>query len=334
MFSKNEKDYDEIIKEIKEGLVENKETNLKYLKEQTEKYKTHKMANEIIKEIGRIMADNLPEESLKKIQKTAEKEIIEHYTKAMKHIEERNFEKAKTEIRKFLETPNNMFKEDKVSKYVTPTNPLEFLFICEDNKNEKQIRDTGMPFSIGYCALGSMLIDDKNLSEARECLENAIKWNPYNVDARFEKAETYKIEKKFEEFKEITEESYKYIYIPKHLARYYRNLGYYFIEKEEYPLAIALELYSIQIDDQNGNIATKEIMHIIEKSGKKELPDMKEIINNLTKNNIPVFFNPKIVGLTIAIKEDMIKKNAINSSLGKFVSEIADFYLKFIGKQD
>lgn len=334
MFSKNKKDYDEIIKGIKEGLVEDKEVNLKYLKEQTEKYKTHKMAKEIIKEIGRMIADNLPEEDLKKIQKTAEKDIIEHYTKAMKHIEERNFEKAKTEMRKFLEIPNRMFKDDKVSKYVTPTNQLEFFFICEDNRDEKQIRDVGMPFSIGYSTLGSMLIDDKNLSEARKCLENAIKWNPYNVDARFEEAETYKMEKKIEEFKKITEESHKYIYMPKHLARYYRNLGYYFMEQEEYSLAISLELYSIQIDDPKGNVATKEIMYIMEKSGKKELPDMKEIINNLTKNNIPVFFDKKIVGLTITIKKDMIKKNAINSSLGRFVNEIADFYLKFIGNQD
>lgn len=332
MFFNNKKDYDETIKEIRGGLTDDKQENIKYLKKQTQKYKTHKMAKEIIKEIGRMIADNLPEEDLKKIQNVAEKDIIIHYEKAMKHIEERNYEKAKKEMQEFLKISNNMFKEDQVSKYFSPSNPLEFLFICEDNKEEKQIRDTGMPFSIGYCALGSIFIDENELEEARKCFENSIKWNPYNIDAMFEKAETYKIEKRFEEFKKITEESYKYIYKPQHLARYYRNLGYYFIEQEEYQLAISLELYSIQIDDQKGNTATREVMYAMEKSGKRELPDIKEIINNLTQNNIPVFVDPRIVGLTIALKKDMISKDAINSPLGNFVNEIANFYLKFLGE--
>ena len=51
-FNKKERTYQEIIDEIHSNLGENKKENIKYLKEQAEKYKKHSMAHEILKEKG------------------------------------------------------------------------------------------------------------------------------------------------------------------------------------------------------------------------------------------------------------------------------------------
>ena len=54
--------YEEIIKEIKLNLGENKDLNRKYLASQMEKYKDHPYNVEITKEISRMMWDCLTDE--------------------------------------------------------------------------------------------------------------------------------------------------------------------------------------------------------------------------------------------------------------------------------
>lgn len=62
-FNKKENsDYEKIIAEVRANLTDDKEKNIKYIKEMCEKYKNHEMANEIIKELGRMIFENTSEE--------------------------------------------------------------------------------------------------------------------------------------------------------------------------------------------------------------------------------------------------------------------------------
>jgi len=82
-FNKKEKTYQEIIDEIHSNLGENKKENIKYLKEQAERYKKHSMANEILKEIGRLFTRNLDEEKLKELNSAIESDVTIHFEKGI-----------------------------------------------------------------------------------------------------------------------------------------------------------------------------------------------------------------------------------------------------------
>lgn len=53
-----------------------------------------------------------------------------------------------------------------------------------------------------------------------------------NVDAMFEKCEIYKINEEWDRLKELTLFSYDKIYTSDRLAKFYQNLGYYYIEQK------------------------------------------------------------------------------------------------------
>ena len=59
MFFIKEKSYNDIIEEIKSKLTEDKKENISYLKKQAKKYKNHKMNEAILKEIGKLLFENL-----------------------------------------------------------------------------------------------------------------------------------------------------------------------------------------------------------------------------------------------------------------------------------
>ena len=80
-FNKKEKTYQEIIDEIHSNLGKNKKENIKYLKKQAEKYEKHSMANEILKEIGRLFTKNLDEKKLKELNSAIENDITIHFSK-------------------------------------------------------------------------------------------------------------------------------------------------------------------------------------------------------------------------------------------------------------
>ena len=79
--NKKEKTYQEIIDEIHSNLGKNKKENIKYLKKQAEKYEKHSMANEILKEIGRLFTKNLDEKKLKELNSAIENDITIHFSK-------------------------------------------------------------------------------------------------------------------------------------------------------------------------------------------------------------------------------------------------------------
>ena len=324
------KEYEKIIEEIKSNLTDNKEENIKYLNEKSQEYKNHKYSREILKEIGRIIYDNIPDEEKEKMTNLVDKDINSHFDKAMSYIREGNKEKALEELNLFVETSTYMFKDDKVSKYFTPSNAIEFIFIEEDEQSDN-VKDTGVQYSMGYCYIGSLYIDKKDFKKAQENFDLAIKWNPYNNTARFEKAEMYKMQNDLKNFYKLTTEAYNYLYEPEDLSRYYRNLGYYYIEKKKYELARALYLYSIQFDPSKKDQAINELAYI-DSLFKKELPEMSEVAKIIGKNDIPLFFYGRNVAIIISLYKEAVSQKELDSPLGKYVKSLRDFYINYIGE--
>ena len=121
------------------------------------------------------------------------------------------------------------------------------------NKTEKTVRRAEFPFTNIYLNYGSLLVELGRYEEANAALKKALRWNPVNMGVRAEYMETLKLLGHMDEYYEMAITSFKYAFKSKDLARCYRNLGWYFVEKEMYTEAIGVYVISMQYDSDGKN---------------------------------------------------------------------------------
>ena len=210
---------------------------------------------------------------------------------------------------------------------MSPNDFVEMALILNDNKNSK---DVGLPFSMAYMYLGSINVSNKILDKAEQNLLQAISWNPYNVSARFELAETYKLLGNLNKYKEVTDETYNFCIYPHHFARYLRNQGYYYIEKEQYDLAKALYLYSLVFE--NNQIVVQEITYIASKTNDKTLPSNEENKLIIAKNNIQTSAAEKNLQVIAKMYQDL-KSQATTPKENEMVNLLEDILTTYMNVQ-
>ena len=104
MFFIKEKSYNDIIEEIKSKLTEDKKENISYLKKQAKKYKNHKMNEAILKEIGKLLFENLNTTEQEELSSIINKKILENYDKGVSFFESGNILEA---AKSFIEVTSN-----------------------------------------------------------------------------------------------------------------------------------------------------------------------------------------------------------------------------------
>lgn len=161
-----------------------------------EKYKEHELGKEIIRACGRILYEILPEDKKEELEESG------------------------------------LFQDDSVSMYFTFNNLFGELLYMIRNKPKKDVRRSDIPFAEIYLQYGSLLFELKRYEEAREMLKKAVRWNPCNTQIAFEYAETFKIVGDLESFFKVSVDTSNIAYTPNDIARCYRNLVFYFVEKE------------------------------------------------------------------------------------------------------
>ena len=118
----------------------------------------------------------------------------------------------------------------------------------------------------------------------------------------------------------LTKKIYSKIYDINNLARYYRNLGYYYIEKKEWDLAKAVYLYSLKY--QNSPVVTQEIAYIVQESKNDKLPDKDNLTKILKENNIPIFISKENMNIIKELKSELEKEDKLDSNVGKFIENL------------
>lgn len=312
--------YEEIIKEIKSNLGENKDLNRQYLSDQIEVYKDHPYNKEIIKEISRLMWDCLSDDEKQEFIEISEKEnpIMDILNEIYFDIENGNYEIPLEKLDKFMETFPPMFEDDKVSEYHYFTNPLEEITFRKYVHPKKQLRyiPDNQPLLDLYYVYGFLLLEDKQYEKAEEYLKKAIRINPVSARIILELTEIYKVHTyTFNEYVIRTSDALKYAYYPQDIARCYRNLGYYYVEENQLETALALYLYSMEYEASP--LAYAEIKFIQSKAENLELT-LNECIEIIKGKNIQIGANPFILdGLNELIGE--YEKNELYNQLLYFL---------------
>lgn len=318
------KTYDEIMSEITHGLKGEASSDIPYLRAQMEKYKKHEMAQEILRACGRLMYNLIPVEEKEKFER-----IVGNDSKAIEAtLEEIRFNMCKNDLATAMKLSealvekadrNPMFTNDSVSEYFTFYELFEEILYDIYNKPEKTLRKAEFPFAAIYFQHGSLLFEQKRYLEARAALEKARRWNPANAKIAFEYIETYKQLGEIEKFAELTKETFKYAFRPDDLARCYRNLGYYFVEKELYEEAAGCYFLSLQYDSEN-KMAQSELYYIQTKAKKEFTPPTIDELNKYgAKYGFPIGADDDVLGIAVAHGDHFAEK-------GK--NEVAVYFLE------
>ena len=301
--SEKRDELDVILREITAGLTGEADHDGPYLMEQMEKYKSHELAKEIVRACGRLMYNVIPEESKEKIAQLVDNEhlgVDATLDEARFNIYKGDFKKAQTIMEDLIHKIEELevYQDDIASEYHTFNEPFEDVLYRFRAKPEKDIRQADIRYSEIYLLYGTILVELKEFEKAKSALRTALKWNPMGLPIHFEYAEIFKMTEDYEEFFRLTLEAFSIAFRSVDIARCYRNLGFYFIEKELYPEAAGCYFMST-LYEPDSKQAMSELYYISTKTNKEAVnPTKKEMKKYSNKYGFPLGPDDDVVGLS------------------------------------
>ena len=207
------------------------------------------------------------------------------------------------------------FQDDAVSEYHTFNTPIEEIIYRHRCQPKKELRQAPEPLSLLYMNLGVVLLELEEMDAAKDALEKAMRWNPIDADIAFEHAEIFKKLGRMDEFFKLTMGIFPNVYQRRHLARCYRNLGYYFVEKELWEVAASCYLISIHYDKDTPQ-AQSELWYIQQKADAGfSMPTSEEEIEKYARQyHIPMGANQDVIGIAMYFGEQSEKGGQIDAA--------------------
>lgn len=255
-----------------------------------------------------------------------QKKIIEEY------LANKEFELAKKEIYKTIENSEITSVEDDKNTYMCFNSYLEvMLYVDKYNPKKPNVAPkTNMAFL--YYILGYINFELKEYDEALKNFNESLKWNPVDLTVLFEKAEIYKSTGDLERFKAEIDKIYPLITSRCFLARYYREVGFYYIEKKVYDVANAI--YSMALDfsitEYDKNKAINELMYIAQQEKREPKKNTTDEIKALCENyNVPTFYNKRTVGVILYEHKRLLERDGQSEQvkdLSRILFEITNEY--------
>ncbi len=261
------------------------------------------MGKEIIRACGRLLYKCVPDDKKAEFDRIVNNDVTS-YESVLEEVRFKQHEKKFDEalalmegmIRKLEEA--NMFADDQVSEYHCFNEFFEEALYRMNAKPSKEVRHATIPMDDIYTQYGSILIDLQRPKDAEAALAKAMHWNPACAQIAFERAETCKLQGDMEGFFRLTLDTFKYAFRPKQVARCFRNLGFYFTEKELWEESVACHTMSLQFDRES-TLAMSELYYIQQKAGRVIPPPKMEYLREIAeKYGFPVGADPDVLGLS------------------------------------
>lgn len=137
-----------------------------------------------------------------------------------------------------------------------------------------------------YHSLAKKYMERMHFDKAYEKLDKAAEFNPVDMDIYWEKTECLKQLGDYKKLKETTKELHKFIYTRADIARFYRNIAFYYVEKKEPEKAMMLYTYSNMFS--HSKTADSEI-NFLETAIGRECPEysVEQIQKEVRKLKLP-----------------------------------------------
>lgn len=292
-----------IIEEIKKGLTGEPIHDIQYLQARGVEYKDHPKAEEILKILSDMSFDLLPEENKKLLTEQmfiGDKRVDQVFHETNELVKKKDLDGAIALLAKIEEKADTYFVSTEESKKFSFRNRLEEYIYTNLYDPECKYERTPFDFCQYLSAYGYLLIEKRKSQEAVEKLEKAIKYNPVNVEPRFELAEAYKLLLEPDKLIDCVRETLKISTTPYHIARCYTNLGYSCIEKKDYDSAVCFYYESLVY--AKNNAVAGELQHIRSITGKTIVPPTREeVLKAFEKYNIPNGPDREIINIAYSL---------------------------------
>ena len=307
-------DYDLIMQAITAGLTGDVQKDMADLNEQMTKYRNHKMAKEILRACGRLMYDMISDEDREELIRMTENSLTginATLEEVQFNIYKKDYDKALHIITGLVEHVEamNLFRDDEVNEYHDFNELFEGLLYQFLNHPDKYIRHAVIPFSVIYSLYGSLLFEMERYYDAQEALEKGLRWNPVHFVMMTEYIETYKALGNLERFFELTIDAFRIAFKSEHVARCFRNLGYYFIEKELWAEAVTCYFLSMQYDEDKSK-AQSELYYISTKIDPELMrPTMTDLKTFSRRYGFPEGADEDVINLALSYGKYFYDKN-------------------------
>lgn len=148
---------------------------------------------------------------------------------------------------------------------------------------DKELHFAGVPYSFCYLQAGNAKLKEGKPHAAVKYFRQAERWNPVSLPVKLAFAEALKQENKLKPYLEKTQEAHRYCLTRAETARYYRNIGFYFVEKYKPDVARACYIRANRyFHSQNADLE----LQYLETALKDKTPDMSdEQIDGLLRAN-------------------------------------------------
>ena len=246
-------------------------------------------------------------------------------------IESKRYDEAKNLLMEYISDVNFVEAEDENSIHFSFENYAEFAVYYSIIGSSKNYVPVSTKMHKWYFFLGLIEENKGNYKDAIDYFDLSKKWNPVHIDTLLERADNFYKLGDSDRFRAEIEKAHKYIYSKKDLAKYYREQGWYFSEKESYIIANGLYSKSNQYEPNN-KTTENEIQYIANKIRKRpEYTDNDVIEMILDDYNIPSGFDKRIIA---AFKMDLQNKKDNNfpeaqiKYLTDIVNELTDNVLE------
>jgi hypothetical protein len=298
------------------SLTGDREKDSKYLMEQIGKYRHHEYGSEILRAIRRIVYGFLPEEYKNELSNILERDNLHIQVilgEAKSKLAEHNLEEAEKLILEILPR-EELFHSDEFSEYYDFRNSLEWAYFMTKNRPCKEI----IPFPISYndvlMTYAYILVEKEDYDNAIKIIDTGLKRNPLHLDLMFEKTSIYKNQKRLDESFQISCDCFDIAYRRVHIARCYRDFGYYFIENKNWDVAICCYLLSNYWFETEK--AKSELFFITQQT--RKIIDQEYYAGNLDKilqeNCVPLEPNHLWIEIASYLGETMVSKNNIEDA--------------------
>lgn len=201
-------------------------------------------------------------------------------------------------------------------KWLSSNHNLEIHLYKHYINEDDDFRTTIHKLHVIYRCIAHHYIDKDDRVKAVEAFENSRRWNPFDIDTIFEMAKLFRNIQDLKQYKYLVDYCYPYCSTNSELARFYRYLGYYYVETYQPDIAEALYHYSNLY--YKSEMADHEILFIRKAMGKwEEYYDIRKIIELLQEIDIPLSVNSNTLTLLHEVAE--LEQTNGNSEYAKYL---------------
>lgn len=208
------------------------------------------------------------------------------------------------EAYQFAKENINLNKEYVEGEYIFKNLLEEFLFQITIKKEIKRKYPLMLDYSTLYSNYGNVLLHFNEYENALKSFKLSYNYNPVNVKAIFGLCELYRIEKKWNEFYNLTIQSFKYDYSLEDLSKSFENLSIYYFNEyhdsngdENLKLSIYLSRLAQSYDGSNDSNENKTAIEFDDNALNEYDQSIEEIKDCLKLKGLP--YGPSIEVITI-----------------------------------